>query len=54
MKKQLKIRQTSGELLEKEKEKKHSQNQNLSVEIAKFKSEATDAADLQKNLSDCQ
>ena len=42
------------ELLEKEKEKEHSQIQNLTVEIAKLKSEATNTASLQKNLSECQ
>ena len=54
MKKQLEIRQASVELLEEENEKEHSQNQNLSVEIAKLKSEETDTAHLQKNLSECQ
>ena len=54
MKSQLEIRQASLELLEKENEKEHSQNQNLSAEIAKLKSEATDTANLQKNLSGCQ
>ena len=53
MKNQLEIRQASVEVLEKENEKEHVQNQNLCVEIAKLKSEATDTANLQKNLSEC-
>ena len=53
MKNQLEIRQASVEVLEKENKKEHVQNQNLCVEIAKLKSEATDTANLQKNLSEC-
>ena len=54
MKKQLGIWQASVELLERGNEKEHSQNQNLCGEIAKLKSEATDTANLQKNLSECK
>ena len=34
--------------------KSMEKNQNLCVEIAKLKSEASDTANLQKNLSECQ
>ena len=54
MKNQLEIREASVELLEKENGKEHAQNQNVCVEIAKLKSEATDTANLQKHLSECQ
>ena len=54
MKNQLEIWEASVELLEKENGKEQAQNQNVCVEIAKLKSEATDTANLQKHLSECQ
>ena len=53
MKNQVEIRQSFVELLGKN-EKEHSQNQNLSFELVKLKSETTDSANLQNNLSECR